>query len=132
MDRAFRTAALDKGTSIAYTDDTQPDGQQKGFREAIGMISSPGTVMVADIAELLDYLTYPPIKEPVHVFGHDIGGMIAYSFASRYAERTASVVRDECPLPGTTAHKDAWKKQGMHFHFWFHSVRDLPDALVAG
>ncbi|KAJ4266187.1 hypothetical protein NW762_004168 [Fusarium torreyae] len=166
MDRAFYTAALDNGVSIAYTD-TRPDGNEKGvvvlihgfpqtsyqFRKVIGPISSAGyrvitpdyrgagyshrtqtgftkTAMAADIVGLLDHLG---IKDPVHIVGHDIGGMIAYAFASRYAQRTASVVWGECPLPGTKAHEDTWKEQGvLHFHFWFHSVLDLPEALVSG
>ncbi|KAM0349086.1 hypothetical protein ACHAPU_004021 [Fusarium lateritium] len=88
------------------------------------------TAMAADIVGLLDRLS---IKDPVHIVGHDIGGMIAYAFASRYSDRTASVIWGECPLPGTKAHEDAWKEQGvLHFHFWFHQVLDLPEALVAG
>jgi pimeloyl-ACP methyl ester carboxylesterase len=59
--------------------------------------------------------------------------MIAYAFASRYASRTASVIWGECPLPGTQAHEDTWKVHGvLHFHFWFHQVLDLPEALVSG
>ncbi|KAF5658978.1 haloacetate dehalogenase [Fusarium heterosporum] len=166
MDRAFHTAALDNGVSIAYTD-AQPDGNEKGvvvllhgfpqtsyqFRKVIGPISEAGyrvitpdyrgagysdrtstgftkTAMAADILGLLDNLS---IKDPVHIVGHDIGGMIAYAFASRYSDRTASVIWGECPLPGTKIHEDAWKEQGvLHFHFWFHQVLDLPEALVAG
>lgn len=55
MDRAFYTAPLDNGVSIAYTD-TKPDGNEKGvvvlihgfpqtsyqFRKVIGPISSAG------------------------------------------------------------------------------------------
>lgn len=86
--------------------------------------------MAADILHLLDHLS---IAEPVHVVGHDIGGMVAYAFASRYAHRTASVVWGECPLPGTTAHDQSRTARGVEFfHFLFHSVPDLPEALVAG
>jgi pimeloyl-ACP methyl ester carboxylesterase len=88
------------------------------------------TEMAYDILGLLDHLS---IKDPVHIVGHDIGGMIAYAFASRYASRTASVIWGECPLPGTQAHEDTWKVHGvLHFHFWFHQVLDLPEALVSG
>ncbi|TVY71979.1 Soluble epoxide hydrolase [Fusarium oxysporum f. sp. cubense] len=166
MDRAFYTASLDNGVSIAYTD-TKPDGNEKGvvvlihgfpqtsyqFRKVIGPISSAGyrvitpdyrgagyshrtqtgftkTAMASDILQLLDHLS---IKDSVHIVGHDIGGMIAYTFASRYSDRTASVIWGECPLPGTQAHEDTWKIHGVqHFHFWFHQVLDLPEALVSG
>ncbi len=32
------------------------------------------------------------IKEKIHVLGHDIGGMIAHAYASRYPEHVASVL----------------------------------------
>ncbi|KAG7432984.1 Soluble epoxide hydrolase [Fusarium oxysporum f. sp. raphani] len=140
MDRAFYTASLDNGVSIAYTD-TKPDGNEKGvvvlihgfpqtsyqFRKVIGPISSAGyrvitpdyrgagyshrtqtgftkTAMASDILQLLDHLS---IKDSVHIVGHDIGG--------------------------TQAHEDTWKIHGVqHFHFWFHQVLDLPEALVSG
>ncbi|KAF4919353.1 hypothetical protein CGCVW01_v007982 [Colletotrichum viniferum] len=59
--------------------------------------------MANDIVLLLDHLS---VTEPVHMVGHDIGGMIAYVFATRHAERTASLIWGECPLPGTKAHEE--------------------------
>ncbi|KEY67091.1 hypothetical protein S7711_07066 [Stachybotrys chartarum IBT 7711] len=100
-----------------------------------GASSKPDTAytksaMAADILHLLEHLS---IEEPVHVVGHDIGGMVAYAFASRYAHHTASVVWGECPLPGTLAHDQSRTTRGVEFfHFLFHSVPDLPEALVAG
>lgn len=86
--------------------------------------------MAGDVADLLAYLY---IAEPVHIIGHDIGGMIAYAFASRYPNKTASVNWGECPLPGTAAHhEDRTTHAVQQFHFIFHSVADLPEALVAG
>ncbi|TEA21699.1 Soluble epoxide hydrolase [Colletotrichum sidae] len=100
-----------------------------------GLSSKPAsdfrkTTMAKDLAELLDHLGIP---EPVHVVGHDIGGMIAYAFATRHEHRTAFVVWGECPLPGTTAHEEDRTVHGVQqFHFLFHSVPDLPEALVTG
>ena len=86
--------------------------------------------MAADILRLLDYLA---IYEPVHLVGHDIGGMIAYAFAARYPQRTRSVIWGECPLPGTSVYDEDRSTHGIQqFHFWFQSVVDLPEALVAG
>lgn len=86
--------------------------------------------MAADIVYLLDHLN---ITEAVHVVGHDIGGMIAYAFASRYPDRTASVNWGECPLPGTQVYnEDRMSHAVEQFHFFFHAVPDLPEALVAG
>ncbi|KAF9874252.1 alpha beta hydrolase fold protein [Colletotrichum karsti] len=88
------------------------------------------TTMANDMILLLDYLK---ITDPVHIVGHDIGGMIAYAFATRHADRTASLVWGECPLPGTTAHEEDRTTHGVQqFHFLFHSVPDLPEALVSG
>ena len=83
-------------------------------------------VMAADMAQLLDCLN---ITQSVHLVGHDIGGMIAYAFASRFPERTASVNWGECPLPGTSVH-DEDRSADQQFHFLFHSVLDLLEALV--
>ena len=86
--------------------------------------------MAADMLALLDDLN---IKEPVHVLGHDIGGMIAFALASRHPSRVRSVCWGECPLPGTSAYKKSKTSDAVQFfHFIFHSVADLPEALVAG
>ncbi|KAH7311253.1 Alpha/Beta hydrolase protein [Stachybotrys elegans] len=100
-----------------------------------GLSSRPDTgftksVMATDILHLLDHLS---IKSKVHVVGHDIGGMIAYAFVAQYSHRTASVTWGECPLPGTTAmHEDRTTHAQQQFHFLFHGVPDLPEALVSG
>jgi pimeloyl-ACP methyl ester carboxylesterase len=46
------------------------------------------------------------IKEKVHVVGHDIGGMIAHAFASRYADNCASIAWGECPIPGSKVYEE--------------------------
>jgi pimeloyl-ACP methyl ester carboxylesterase len=71
------------------------------------------------------------IKEKIHVVGHDIGGMIAYAYASRYPNDVASVVWGECPLPGTSCYENL-KGSPAVFHFVFHQVPDLPEFLIAG
>jgi pimeloyl-ACP methyl ester carboxylesterase len=86
--------------------------------------------MAADMIALLDKLA---ITEPIHIIGHDIGGMVAFALASRFPERIRSVCWGECPLPGTTAYqRDRTDHAVQQFHFIFHSVSDLPEALVAG
>lgn len=88
------------------------------------------SVMAEDIKKLIEYLS---INEPIHLVGHDIGGMIAFAFASRYPDLVASVAWGECPLPGTSVY-DVHKTElaVQQFHFIFHNVLDLPEALVAG
>jgi len=71
------------------------------------------------------------IKEKIHVVGHDIGGMIAFAYASRYPDDVASVIWGECPLPGTSCYENV-KGTADVFHFVFHQVPDLPEFLIAG
>lgn len=86
--------------------------------------------MAADMIALLDQVG---VIEPVHVIGHDIGGMIAHAVASNYPECVRSVVWGECPLPGTSTYtRERTENAVQQFHFIFHSVPDLPEALIAG
>ncbi|KAI4663300.1 uncharacterized protein J4E78_003711 [Alternaria triticimaculans] len=71
------------------------------------------------------------IKEKINVVGHDIGGMIAFAYASRCPDDVASVIWGECPLPGTSCYEDV-KGTPDVFHFVFHQVPDLPEFLIAG
>jgi pimeloyl-ACP methyl ester carboxylesterase len=71
------------------------------------------------------------IKDKIHVVGHDIGGMIAFAYVSRYPDDVASVIWGECPLPGTTTYEQV-KGSPDVFHFVFHRVPDLPEFLIAG
>ena len=59
------------------------------------------SAMAKDILMLLNYLG---IDGPIHLIGHDIDGMIAYAFASRYPSRVMSVVRGKCSLPETAVY----------------------------
>ncbi|KAI1308314.1 soluble epoxide hydrolase [Xylaria venustula] len=103
----------------------------------VGASSKPSsgftkTVMAEDLVRLLD-VVHGPDCEPVHVVGHDIGGMIAWALASRHPDRVASLVWGECPLPGTTAYiEDRTTNAVKQFHFIFHSEPDLAVALVSG
>lgn len=72
------------------------------------------------------------IHDPIHVVGHDIGGMIAHAFATTYPSYTKSVAWGEACIPGS-AFYDSAKASIDKFHFMFHRVPDgLPEALVAG
>lgn len=71
------------------------------------------------------------ITEPVHVVGHDIGGMIAHTYAARYPDHCASVCWGECPLVGSKLYYDRRASMGG-WHYTFHNVLDLPELLVAG
>ncbi|KAF2792280.1 soluble epoxide hydrolase [Melanomma pulvis-pyrius CBS 109.77] len=71
------------------------------------------------------------ISGKIHIVGHDIGGMIAFAYASRYPEDVASLIWGECPLPGTNVYEQV-KGSPDAFHFLFHRILDLPEALIAG
>lgn len=71
------------------------------------------------------------IKEKIHIVGHDIGGMIAVPYTFRYTGDVASLTWGECPLPGTQIY-EAVKGTPDVFHFVFHQIPDLPEALIAG
>lgn len=87
--------------------------------------------MASDLMHFMEKEFLQGSKKKIHVVGHDIGGMIAHAYASRNPDKVASVVWGECPLPGTSAYEED-KKSVAQFHFTFHAVPDLPEALVAG
>lgn len=71
------------------------------------------------------------ITAKIHIVGHDIGGMVAWAYAAQYPDDVQTLTWGECPLPGTTFY-DKIKGKPEVFHFVFHQVRDLPEALIAG
>ncbi|KAI9687504.1 MAG: hypothetical protein M1822_002114 [Bathelium mastoideum] len=87
------------------------------------------TSIAKDLHELV--FTHLSIAARIHIVGHDIGGMIAHALASRWPDDVISIVWGECPLPGTAAY-EANKAAQSQFHFVFHAVHSLPEALVAG
>lgn len=88
------------------------------------------TSMAADIVMLLDD---KGIDEPVHVVGHDIGGIIAFTMASRWPDRVATLCIIECLLPGTnTFYSEREKTPNDYFYHTFHSIENLPEALILG
>ncbi|TKA61878.1 hypothetical protein B0A49_09511 [Cryomyces minteri] len=92
--------------------------------------NSAKSAMAHEIVQLLNTLG---IAEPVHVVGHDVGGMITYALASRHPSRIAGVAWGECSLPGTSVYEANRTMQAVQqFHFIFHAVLDLPEVLVAG
>lgn len=88
--------------------------------------------MATDLHSLLT--KHLGITSKAHVVGHDIGGMVAHAYASRFPDSTASVAWGECPLPGTSAYERVCKEEahGGLWHFVFHWQTDLPEALTEG
>jgi pimeloyl-ACP methyl ester carboxylesterase len=96
--------------------------------------------MAADIAALLQQLGLTT----VHIMGHDIGGMVAMSFAFNYPQLTQKLIvldgshpsegmlqMSLLPAPGTfTGKMDA----NRPYAWWmgFNQVKELPEKLLAG
>ncbi|KAB8269438.1 Alpha/Beta hydrolase protein [Aspergillus minisclerotigenes] len=82
--------------------------------------------------DLYNFLSHLLIITPIHIVGHDIGGMIAFAFVMQYPEYVSSVVWGECPLPGTIEY-ERFKHDREHWHFAFQGQQpDMAAALVAG
>ncbi|MBN8943023.1 MAG: alpha/beta hydrolase [Rhizobiales bacterium] len=65
---------------------------------------------------------------------HDIGAWVAYPYIARYADEVRRLVLLDANIPGVTLRPtvevgpDNWKS----WHFFFHPVPDLPEALITG
>ena len=66
---------------------------------------------------------------PLHLVGHDIGGMIAYPYAHAYPDSVATVSILEVPLPGTKTFADTMGSP-MAWHFSFNAVPEVPERIV--
>lgn len=85
--------------------------------------------MAEDIHLLLrDHLG---LTEPAFVLGLDIGSMVATAYAFRYRDDIRALGYGEASQPGTSFY-DRIKHTPTEWHFLFHQVLDLPEALVAG
>ncbi|MEI9412426.1 alpha/beta hydrolase [Mesorhizobium salmacidum] len=81
-----------------------------------------------DIRALVNQLNLGPV---VNLVGHDMGGMVVYSYAAQHPEEVTTLAILDVPLPGI----EPWNEliQGPRtWHFRFHSVRDVPEMLIAG
>lgn len=86
--------------------------------------------MAADIHDLVT--KHLGIKDATHVVGHDIGGMVAHAYASRFSSDTASVALGEFPMPGTKVYDKFVRENPGVWHFHFHWQTDLPELLTQG
>lgn len=96
--------------------------------------------MASDLSELARALGY----QQVDVIGHDIGSMVAFSFAANHPDQVCKLVMLDTPhpssrylnmpllpAPGTFGNK----LDEDHPYFWwfaFHQVKGLPEELLEG
>ncbi|MBZ6493688.1 alpha/beta fold hydrolase [Natrinema longum] len=81
--------------------------------------------VATDVRELVSHLGFD--DEPIALVGHDWGMPTAYAYAAQYREDVRALCVLEAGLPGINE-DDKIKL----WHTRFHSVRDLPERLVAG
>lgn len=77
-----------------------------------------------DIAELMTALGHKSFG----VVAHDWGGPVAYAIAAQFPERVRAMAIFDAPVPGDggpVVHHNRW-------HFDFHALPDLPEALTQG
>lgn len=89
--------------------------------------------LVSDLIAVLDALKIhtPELPTPVHLVGHDIGGMIATAAALSHPDRFATLANFEGPPPGLTY--DGWNEIVSQFwHFGMFAQPDLPELLITG
>ncbi len=82
-----------------------------------------------DIYKLVHYLGW----ERIFLVGHDWGGPVAYAYACAHPEEVRRLVILDVMIPGAGLEEiPQMSRRGGLWHISFHSVRDLPEALIAG
>ena len=88
-------------------------------------------VLAQDLHTMMVEYVKPRDRRRVHLVGHDIGGMIAHAYVTQFPDEVASIIWGECPLPGTKYFDDT-KHTPAQWHFAFHGISDIAEALVTG
>src|SRR5260370_2663510 len=84
--------------------------------------------MAADVADVITALGIGPVV----LVGHDRGGRVAHRFALDHpALLTRLVILDIAPTYDVFTSTDM-KSARARWHWFFHQVPDLPEALTAG
>lgn len=82
-----------------------------------------------DVRELVRQLGYSRI----FLAGHDIGGWVAYAYAAAWRDEVRRLaILEILPAGDPILSFTTLDPQPSLWHFNFHFVRDLPEALVAG
>lgn len=83
--------------------------------------------LAEDIYQLVKLLGH----QRIFLVGHDIGLMVSYAYAAAHPADIRRLVLLDAPIPGTKAFEEL-ERNPMAWHFAFHNVQSLPEALVAG
>ncbi|WBQ03468.1 alpha/beta fold hydrolase [Kribbella sp. CA-293567] len=88
--------------------------------------------MAADVHTLIRHLGY----DSVHIAGHDIGAMVAHSFAVNHRAATRKVVLMDVGHPDPSLYDiPLLVRPGHGFSLWwfaFNQVQSLPEKLITG
>ena len=85
--------------------------------------------VAADIHELVQQLGY----SSVFLAGHDLGAWVAYAYAAAHRDEVRRLaVLEIIPADDPILSFTTLNPQGSLWHFSFHFLRDLPEALIAG
>jgi pimeloyl-ACP methyl ester carboxylesterase len=84
----------------------------------------------AAIARVLRGLIGALGLEDLTLVGHDIGGMVVYSYLRQFTDLPRAVIMD-VPVPGV-APWDDFVREPFLWHFALHAVDALPELLTAG
>jgi pimeloyl-ACP methyl ester carboxylesterase len=85
--------------------------------------------MTLDIRRLVQEVL--GVSAPVALVGHDIGLMVSYAYAQMFREDVSHLAVIDAPLLGTKVF-DRLRADPRVWQFAFHSVRDIPEMLIAG
>ena len=80
-----------------------------------------------DIHALVQALQLDP---QVNVFGHDMGGMVAYAYAAQYRDEVRRLAILDVPLPGIAPWQELLGSDRV-WHFRFFGNRDIAERLIA-
>ncbi|OAR22151.1 alpha/beta hydrolase [Streptomyces sp. ERV7] len=88
--------------------------------------------MARDVHELIRSLGY----ESAHIVGHDLGAMVAYSFAANYPEATRRLALLDVVHPDESYYdRPMLRRPRTGFNMWwmaFNQVQGLPEKVFAG
>lgn len=81
-----------------------------------------------DVRQLVTQLGF----DHIDLVGMDIGAMVAYAYATSYAEQVRHLVLSESVLPGLGLEELMDVANGGYWHFGFHMQVDVAAMLTAG
>ncbi|MFE6331980.1 alpha/beta fold hydrolase [Streptomyces sp. NPDC057798] len=82
--------------------------------------------------DMRQLLTALDVAGPVRLVGHDIGGMVAFSFARLFPEQVRSLALIELAVPGFGLERAMDPAGGGSFHFGLFMTPEVPELLLEG